>query len=713
MAFDLDNVYVADCETDGLLNTLTKMHTLCLGYKTKDGEWKVKATSKKEDVEKVFCNPNNTIVMHNGRRFDGPALEKIFSIKITATIIDSLALAWYIDPMRAKQGLKYGLESYGETFGVPKPKVKDNEWVGVGKEKEDYIKSIESIGGSYTDPLYLQYKKEKEDHYNLMVHRCTEDVFINIKVWEFLYAKINRVYGDDFHNRNRVIKILNWIMDCSYKQEEQRIKVDVEKVNSTLEYFGGLKEEKLEILKAAMPKVPKKAIINFPKKGLYKADGSLSVAGEKYLSYVKGCNLDISYEGPIEIIKSYEEPNPNSVQQKKDWLYSLGWKPQTFKHNRDKETNETKVVEQIMTDEKMLCPSILKLVDKEPAIEALDGLTVLTHRIGILKSFISNMDENGMVCQGLQSLAVTMRWMHSVIVNLPRYTGRGDIRDGKWIRECLIAGEGKKIVQSDLSGIESRTSDHYTFHIDPERIKKSKQKYYDPHTEIAVFASLMTPDEEIWFKYTKERKEAEERGEDLSLLTPEVFGNPSEKFEELLSLQGAEAKDKMNKLKIARSAGKTCNYASLYNVGYKTLARQLEISEKAAKELIEAYWKINFSVKVATEGFVTKKVDNEEWIWNPISNFWYLLRNQKDKFSVINQSSAVYCFNMWVYNCTQEGIWPVSQSHDDELFVVDEEKAEEVVQIIKNAMEKVNRQLKLNVSLDCETQIGNNVAETH
>ena len=169
----------------------------------------------------------------------------------------------------------------------------------------------------------------------------------------------------------------------------------------------------------------------------------------------------------------------------------------------------------------------------------------------------------------------------------------------------------------------------------------------------------------------------------------------------------------MNQLKIARSAGKTCNYASLYNVGPKTLARNLEITEKAAKELIEAYWKINFSVKVATESFETKRVGNEEWIWNPISKFWYLLRNQKDKFSVINQSSAVYCFNMWVYNCTRKGIWPITQSHDDQMYVVDVDRADETIDIINSAMRKVNEQLSLNVDLDCETQTGNNVAETH
>jgi hypothetical protein len=136
-------------------------------------------------------------------------------------------------------------------------------------------------------------------------------------------------------------------------------------------------------------------------------------------------------------------------------------------------------------------------------------------------------------------------------------------------------------------------------------------------------------------------------------------------------------------------------------------------SKAKAKTLLEAYWKINFSIKVFTESLEVKKVDKENWIYNPISKFWYYLRNEKDKFSVINQSSAVYCFNIWVYNCTKAGIWPVTQSHDDQLYIVDEDKADETQAIINNAMEKVNEQLRLNVRLDCETQTGNNVAETH
>lgn len=671
---NLDKVFVADCETDGLIEQVTKMHVLSVGYKNSEGKWVIKSTDKKEDVEKVFCNPENVIVMHNGRRYDKPVLEKIHDITITATVIDSLSLAWWLYPTRAKEGKKFGLESFGEDYGVSKPKITD--WENLSYEE-------------YT-------------------HRCEEDVKINIILWEDLKAKLDLMYQDNPKDKIRLVNLLNWIMDCSFMQEKQKIKVDVKKTKENLAHFESLKEEKLEQLKKAMPKIPVKVKRKKPN-SLHKKDGSLSVAGEKWMTLIKGCNLPEDYDGEIEEILSWEEPNPNSVKQKKDWLYLLGWKPQTFKHNRDKDTNEVKIVEQIMTEDKMLCPSVLKLVDKEPAIEAFDGLTVLTHRIGILKSFLSNMDENEMISQGLQQLAVTMRWQHSVIVNLPRYTGKGDIRDGKWIRECLIAGEGKKIVQSDLSGIESRTSDHYTFHINPDRIKKTQMPYFDPHCEIAVFAGLMTSDEETFFIFKAAQKDNPEL--DVNIFS-ELY-RPTEEVLRLLELSKEEQDSLLKRLKMARSKGKTCNYASLYSVGAGTLARNLEITKNEAQKLIDSYWEIHFAVKEAVKKFKTISVNGETWVYNPISRFFYYCRNEKDLFSIVNQSSAVYCFNTWVWNCTQMGIFPVTQSHDDSAYVVDSQDVEKTTNIVSEAMKRVNNQLKLNVELACETQVGSNIAETH
>jgi hypothetical protein len=657
---NLDLIYCGDLESDGLMDEITKIHVFSYGHK-KDGDWSIGSTNNYDAISRFFTNPSNVIAIHNGKRFDGPALEKILGIKIKATIIDTLALAWYIDCGRPWN--EYKLEWYGEYFGVPKPEVTD--WVGLS---------------------YDQYK-----------HRCETDTRITIKVWEKLLAKLRRVYDTD-EDIIRIIKYLNFIMECSYMQEVQKVEVDLEKVKSNLAYFESLKEEKVSQLKQAMPKIPIFRTVKRPE-SLYKKDGNLSVAGQKWLDVIKDDNHPFE---TVDVVVGYEEPNPNSVPQKKAWLYSLGWVPQTFAYKRNKETGEVKKIEQILTDEKMLCPSVLKLKEKEPAIELLDGISVLSHRTGLFKGLLEN-HKDGFVVQGLVQLAVTLRWQHSQVVNYPKVSGKGDIRDGKWIRECLIAGKGKKIVQSDLSGIESRTSDHYTFPINPDRIAHTQQKFFDPHTEVAVVANLMTSDEEVWFKWKKENKERKSQG--LPELPIETFGSLSSSFVETEGL--------MDKLKEARHKAKTTNYSSLYGVTPPTLSRNLNIPEKEAKKLIQAYWKIHYAVKEVTKTFDIKKVDDELWILNPISRFRHNLRHEKDAFSTTNQSSAVYCFNMWLYNITKQGYWPIMQCHDDLAIRCDEKDADKVKRVINKAMEQLNKQLKLNVPLACEVQVGDRLSETH
>lgn len=557
---------------------------------------------------------------------------------------------------------------------------------------------------------YLKIKAEQNKHKDLMRVRCLEDVRINTILWERLLEKAAELYAGHEENFIRLIKLLNFIMVCAHKQEMQGLYVDVEKTNEHLHHFEGIKDEKIKNLTAAMPKVPVKSLKRKPKK-LTKADGTFSALGEKWVALCKQVGVDFTYDGEIEVITAYIDGNPNSVTQKKKWLYDLGWVPQTYKYVRNKETGETKKVEQIMTEDKMLCPSVLKLAEKEPAIHELDSLTVLTHRIGILKGFLENMDENNMLVQGLGSLAVTMRWMHKNIVNLPRYTGKGDLRDGNWIRSCLVPPKGYKIVQSDLSGIESRTSDHYTFHINPDRIVKTQKPFFDPHTEISVTSNLMSPAEEVFYIF----KGAVKDNPDLDIHTFSDIYKWSEDVQMLLGLPEDSQKALLSKIKNARSKGKTTNYASLYLVGAKTLARNLEITEKEAQELIDSYWKIHFAVLEATKTFKTKRVGSELWVLNPISNFMYNVRDERQVFSVVNQSSAVYCFNMWVYFISKRGYWAVTQTHDD-LALLEEDvdnKVEECRVAIHAAMDDLNKYLKLNVKLDCESQIGDNLAETH
>jgi len=684
MIIDLDKVLVADIEAKGLLDAISTeedFHVLSVGFKDSFGNWKIKSTTSRESVLKVFGDASNVIVGHYFIPYDAVALEKMFKFKIKATIIDSLAISWYLHNTEKK----HGLEEYGLKYGVEKIKIADEEWQGPmpGETISEFNAKMES--------------------------RCETDVKININVWVEQLEYLRKIYNSD-EEIIKIIKYLNFIMDCNQAQQEQKIQVDIDKVKSTLEHFSGLKEEKFLILQEAMPEVPKIATKNKPKI-LYKKDGSMSAAHIKWSEFLQACSLPQDEEGPIDYVKSYEESNPNSVKQKKEWLYSLGWVPQTFAYNRDKETGDVSKVEQILTPDKDLCPSIIKLVEKEPSIESLEGMSILTHRIGILKGMLKNSDEKGFLSQGLYQLANSMRWQHSVVVNFPRVTGKGDIADGKWIRECLIAGEGNKFVQSDLSGIESRTSDHYTFHLNPELIEETSKPYFDPHTKIAVVSNLMSKDEEVWFKWKKENGERKSKGQEP--LEPEVFGDTAEDFEFIRNLEGDESKKLMNKLKGARSKGKTTNYASLYLVGAATLARNLGISKREAQSLIDAYWQIHFAVKLAAAAFETKVVNDQLWILCPISGFWHPIRNIKDAFSVVNQSSAVYCFNIWLWNITQQGAWPILQTHDDELLRCKEEDVDKYINITNEAMRRTNEQLNLNVELACEVQVGDNFAETH
>lgn len=681
---NLDNVKVADIETKGLLHeihTEEDFHILSVGYKNASGKWCIKSTSNREDVLKVFEDPSNVIVGHYFIPYDAVALEKLFNFKIKATIIDSLAISWYLYNTEKK----HGLEVYGEKYGVPKIKIDPEEWKGPmpGETLPEFMTKMKS--------------------------RCETDVKININLWVEQLAYLRKIYSTD-EEIIRIIKYLNFIMQCSKEQEKQKIQVDISKVNETLEKFEKLKQEKFLALQKVMPKVPQVTTKNKPKI-LFKKDGTMSANHIKWLEFLKVCKLPEDSKGPIDYIKGYSEPNPNSVKQKKEWLYSLGWKPQTFVYNRDKETGKVDKVEQILTSEKNLCPSVTKLIEKEPSLEYLKGMSILTHRIGLFKGLLKNSNENGFLAQGLYQLANSLRWQHSVIVNFPRVTGKGDIADGKWIRECLIAGEGNKFVQSDLSGIESRTSDHYTFHLNPELIKETSGKYFDPHTKIAVVSNLMTKDEEVWFKWRKENKDRKK--DNLPLLEPEVFGEISEDFEFIRNLDIGESKKLMNKLKEARSRGKTTNYSSLYLVGSVTLARTLGISKKEGQALIDAYWKIHWAVKKVSESFEIKTVKKQMWIFCPISGFWHPIRNRKDAFSVVNQSSSVYCFNIWLWNITQQSVWPILQTHDDLMLRCKKSEAKKYSGIINEAMEKTNKQLKLNVKLGCDVEIGDSFAETH
>ena len=611
---------VYDIETDGLLDVLTKIHVLSY---SDDGKT-VHHTHDYDEMREFFAT-RKTLVGHNHIRFDIPAVEKVLGIKVKARLIDTLALSWYLHHDR----LKHGLEGYGEEYGVPKPVIKD--WNTLTPEE--------------------------------YAHRCDEDVKINNRLWRDLDMKLNRLYGEP-EDKDRLVDYLSFKLDCAREQEALQWKLDVPKAQAAYDEIIELKEEKVEQLAEAMPKRVLTRIATRPKV-MHKKDGELSSNGEKWEVICR------QYKQPTTTMKfvvktGQERGNPNSNEQVKDWLYSLGWKPSTYKFTRNKVTGDEKQIAQIRNNGE-LCQSVRSLGEVDPAVDLLDGLTVLTHRAGILKSFLE-CHKGGWLEAGIAGLTNTFRFKHyRPLVNLPSV----DKPYGDVIRGCLTCPEGYVLAGADMTSLEDTTKRHYMKPHDPDYVEAMSKEGFDPHLDLALHAGVITQDD-------IDKHNSGERS-----------------------------------LKSLRKNYKVVNYSATYGVGAPKLARETGMTSKEAKTLLMAFWSRNWSIERVANNLRTRELFGSMWLKNPVSGFWYSLRSEKDRFSTLNQGTGVFCFDTWVSICRSKGIKSIGQFHDEVIALVKEGEEGAVEKIMHEAAIKLNEKVQLNVPLGTDVQFGKTYADIH
>lgn len=613
---------VFDVEGNGLNPTKFWCLSQC-----KVGTDKVRSTTSYKTMKKFLTNAD-ILIGHNIARWDIPHLERVLDIKITAKIVDTLALSWYLYPNRVLHGLEY----WGEEFGVPKPKI-DN-WEDLTTEE--------------------------------YVNRCNEDVKINTKLWNKIWKHLLALYKSE-EEAWKLIDYLSFKLDCAREQEEVKWKLDTDKCESLRESFSKEITEKVEGLARVMPKVPEKASKSFPKK-FYKKNGDVSAEGQKWLDLCKQEGLPDTHKKDIEYVKSYKEPNPGSHVQMKDWLYNLGWKPQTFEYKRDKETGDVRKIPQInLKHGQGVCPSIKLLFAKEPELQLLDGLSILTHRLSIVKGFLSNVDDEGYIKAEIQGFTNTLRFKHKVCVNLPAI----DKPYGKEIRGCLTVEDGEVLCGADKSSLEDRTKQHYMWDFDPDYVKEMMTDDFDPHLDICVAGGLLSVDDVAHHK------------------------------------SGTRDHSKERKL------GKSANYACVYGAGGATVARSAGITEREGTKLVEAYWKRNWSVEAIAAAQEVKTCRGQKWLYNPVSGFWYSLRHEKDRFSTLNQGTGVFCFDTWVKHIRATGTKVLAQFHDEVVSKLNEGEEQHITNVYRNAIDKTNEELQLNRELDIDIQFGKTYSDIH
>lgn len=449
---------VFDIETNGLIENATKIH--CLSYSTfnETGFTEPKSITKLEEI-KTFILSKKILIGHNIICYDIPVLEKLLNIKIEPDlIIDTLAIAYYLEPERKRRGL----EDYGIQFGVKKPNIDD--WENLTSEEYCF--------------------------------RCEEDVKINFRLFTHQYNYLLNLYNKNKKEIKRLIEYLSFKMSCLKIQEEIKIDLDLNLCNKTLEELRQVEGEKIVQLVGIMPKSLGKIIKKKPKI-LYKNNGELSKNGENWFKYLSDNNLPID----TELVR--EDPNPGSTQQLKEFLFNLGWKPITFKDNDKKE----KVPQISLPFGGGICPSVKELYEKEPELEALENLYMIQHRIGLLQSFLDNKTKDNKVISKAHGFTNTLRLQHSKpVVNLPK--AQDNISYGKEIRGCLyVKNEEYEFCGSDISGLEDNTKQHYIYFHDPQYVIDMRVPGFDPHIDIATLAGMITKEEAEIFKILDGKKE--------------------------------------------------------------------------------------------------------------------------------------------------------------------------------------------------------------
>lgn len=340
-----------------------------------------------------------------------------------------------------------------------------------------------------------------------------------------------------------------------------------------------------------------------------------------------------------------------------------------------------------------------KMLEYNTYVEAFEKeFIVSVELVGEMPTFdISVAEDHSYIANGLVTHN-TLRIKHRNLVNLPSPSSNY----GEYVRSVLLPPEGHIMIGSDLSSLENTTRNNFVYKYDPEFVEAQSHKYYDPHLDIAVISGLMSEDHSNFYKWWKAYQK------DKSVECSEIDPNwhwidGDEEYNENL----------FHDLNLIRQKAKTVSYSALYGVGAPKLSKELKCSVKEAKSLLDAYWKINWSVKHFASRCKTKTIKDQMWVLNPLNNYWYSLRNEKDIFSTVNQGAGDYIFTLWEKFLMMDGVIIRGGWHDELVTTCKPEDCDKTVAKLYSAIDKVNEVLQLKVPVGIDHKIGDTYADVH
>lgn len=451
---------VADCETNGLMDQLDRVHSLCFfgadtdyGYSCHNHHgttdypasesWDVHMDVKAgleylEDCDKV--------IFHNGIKFDLPAIQKVYPWFDLSQdqMVDTLVLSRLIWPDLGDRD--YKLIKRGK---LP-PKLRGSHslkaWgIRLGVLKGDF--------GEDTD--WQTWTPEMQEY-------CEKDVEVTLKLWDLIKRQ---------RYSQRAIDLEHKFCHVIAKQERFGFKFDKDKGAELYVDLMGRRAEIDSQLQEMFPPWMVKVCEQTPKRN------------NKRLGYVEGCTFT-----KIKL----EEFNPGSRKQIAERLIAYyGWKPKDHTENGTIKVDET----------------ILKALDY-PAAPLLAERFMLEKRIGQLAEGAAawlKLEKNGRLHGAVNTNgAVTGRCTHSApnMAQVPSTSAPF----GADCRELFTVDDGYVLIGADASGLELRCLAHFMAKWDDGKyaeaiLKGSKDDGTDIHSMNQKAAGLPTRDNAKTFIY--------------------------------------------------------------------------------------------------------------------------------------------------------------------------------------------------------------------
>lgn len=411
-------VEVFDIEANGLLDTVTKIH--CAVFKNLRGEtqatfipegWHGVKHGRSLKELKSYMDTCDVLIGHNVLNYDFPALEKVLGIKFKGKKVDTLIMSRLLNPKRIlppnaidRKAGPHSLYAWGVRVGIDKP------------EHEDW-----------------------ENFSDAMLHRCTEDVAINVKVYHLLMQEASG------GNWMPAFKMSFRLFECLQKQEEYGWKVDVKYMQFCIDLLDRTIRRIDKILTPALPmtlevmETKVKGEYNFVKKPFLKS-GEYNRHVIQFFGSEDRHILSRSIVGPFSRI-SFRPVDLNSNDETKHYLLQLGWEPYEWNLNDEGERTSPKL-------------------SKDDPYEGISGVLgrLIARRVQCRqrRSIIAGLQQlvrpDGAISSVINSLTDTSRATHRNIVNIPK---AGSFF-GKQMRKMFVAREGKVLVSTDSDSCQLR-----------------------------------------------------------------------------------------------------------------------------------------------------------------------------------------------------------------------------------------------------------------